>query len=123
VGEEARKNSALLLVRKITEIAGDEPVVLTGDFNCDKASEPYGVLTEAREGLRLFDTHFLSRTEHTGGLQSMNRFRDGLPDSIIDFVFCGPAFRVTAHAILPIRKDGVFVSDHYPVFATLGYEK
>ena len=33
VGVEARRNAALLIIKKIKEIVGDQPAVLTGDFN------------------------------------------------------------------------------------------
>ena len=41
VGVEARKQSALLIIRKIKEIVGDRPAVLTGDFNVTDQSDAY----------------------------------------------------------------------------------
>ncbi len=41
VGEEARRQSALLIIRKIKEIVGERPAVVTGDFNVTDASDAY----------------------------------------------------------------------------------
>ena len=38
-GAEARKQSAMLLRRRLAEIAPDQPAVVTGDFNCDEGSD------------------------------------------------------------------------------------
>lgn len=120
VSDSARKNSAELLVKKITEIAGNQPVILSGDFNCINQSEPYQVLTgNSQNLLQLFDTHYISETEHFGGLQSINGFGRSRRETIIDFLFCNSAFRVLNHGILTVRKDSVFISDHYPVLATV----
>lgn len=40
-GVEARQQSIGLILGKIDGIAGEDPVVLTGDFNTDQSSEPY----------------------------------------------------------------------------------
>ena len=124
VGPEARKNSAQLLIDKIDEIAGDHAVILTGDFNCNNQSEPYRLLTGSRQDVPwIYDTHFISETDHFGGLQSINGFRETRRESIIDFVFCNSNFRVVKHGILTIKKNRVFISDHYPVMAAVVLSK
>ena len=45
VGEEARRQSALLIIRKIKEIVGERPAVVTGDFNVTDASDAYETIT------------------------------------------------------------------------------
>ena len=120
VSNSARKNSAELLIKKLTEIAGTHPVILSGDFNCSNQSEPYQVLTgNSQNLLQLFDTHYISETEHFGGLQSINSFGRSRREAIIDFVFCNSSFSVLNHGILTVKKDSVFISDHYPVLATV----
>ena len=47
LGEQARLESARLLVTRVKEIAGTAPVIVTGDFNCRESSEPYLVLTDS----------------------------------------------------------------------------
>ncbi|RYD45905.1 MAG: endonuclease/exonuclease/phosphatase family protein, partial [Verrucomicrobiaceae bacterium] len=46
-GVQARLESARLIVARIREIAKDEPVILTGDFNVDQTSESYGSLHDS----------------------------------------------------------------------------
>ncbi len=120
VGKDARKNSALLLIKEITEIAQNHPVILSGDFNCTSNSEPYRILTGIQQNLtQLYDTHYISETEHFGGLQSINGFGRATREAIIDFIFCNSSFRVINHGILTVQKDGIFISDHYPILATV----
>lgn len=119
IGPEARKNSAKLLVSKIYEIAGNHPVILSGDFNCTNDSEPYLLITSSKNNSQLFDTHFISETEHFGGQNTINGFGRSKEDKIIDYLFCNSSINVISHGILAIKKDRIFVSDHYPVIATI----
>lgn len=123
VGEEARAGSAKLLVNKVAEIARDYPVVISGDFNCTKESNPYSIITDENKGqLTLYDTHFISETEHYGGLNTINGFGRQGKEAIIDYLFCNSSFKVNSHGILTIKKDSVFISDHYPVVAKFIFE-
>ena len=45
VGVTARRESSKLILRKIKELAGDEPTVLTGDFNVDQNNEIFSILS------------------------------------------------------------------------------
>ena len=40
IGVEARTKSALLIIEKIKEIVGNQPAVLTGDFNVSESGMP-----------------------------------------------------------------------------------
>jgi len=120
IGYLARKNSSILLMNKIPEIAGDHPVILSGDFNCSSKSEPYMILTGNNDKEPfLFDTQYISETDHIGGLKSINGFRRDGKVAIIDYLFCNSSFRTLEHGIIAIQQDSVFISDHYPVVATL----
>jgi endonuclease/exonuclease/phosphatase family metal-dependent hydrolase len=46
IGKEARKNSAILLKQKATEIAKDFPLIITGDFNCTREEAPYKTIMQ-----------------------------------------------------------------------------
>ncbi len=123
VGPEARENSAKLIISKISKIAGNHPVILSGDFNCTNDSEPYYVITSLKNKTLLFDTHFISKSEHSGGLNTINSFGKSRKEAIIDYLFCNSSFNVNSHAILTIRKDSIYISDHYPVVAILKFTK
>lgn len=121
-GVEARVNSAKLIVQKIEEIAGDEPVVLTGDFNTTEDREPYRIITATdREGadLVLYDGFYQSENGHHGPTTTSNDFQTLRPDRRIDYIFVNDGFKVLYHGVLADIRDGHFPSDHLPVLAEI----
>ena len=117
-GKTARLESAKLILQKIKEIAGSEPVVLTGDFNCTPGSEPYLALTA---GQKLSDGYRVSETPPYGQKGTFNGFKVPEKDDErrIDMVFVTPAVRVLKHAVLTDSWGGKFPSDHFPVLVNL----
>jgi formylglycine-generating enzyme required for sulfatase activity/endonuclease/exonuclease/phosphatase family metal-dependent hydrolase len=122
-GEQARRESAQLLLRKIAEIAPpDEPVVVTGDLNATPDSEPYRLLTApAGPGAQvaLVDAILASQSPHHGPTSTWNGFRAIEPLRRIDFVLVRPGVGVARHGILSDTFDGRFPSDHLPVLAEI----
>lgn len=136
-GVVARREGAKLVLSKIKELCGDEPYILTGDFNVDQYSEPYAVVMES--GM-LKDTYHAAkhRMAETG---SMNYFNPIFStDCRIDHIFVSPKFNVHEYGMLthsywrPLEKisrkarkaiaegvEGVVqherkvISDHYPI--------
>lgn len=121
VGEKARSQSAELLLSKIEELAGDHPVVLTGDFNCTIDDGPYFILTRNQGGMSsLTDIHNISQTMPYGSTQTFNGFKNELrPDYRIDFIFVCNISQVLRHGVISEKWNGRFVSDHYPVMAEI----
>lgn len=113
-GEEARDNSSRLILEKIEEIAGDDPVVVMGDFNATEDEEPYKILTE-----QLFDGFYHSKNEHEGPESTWNGFSEIKLGHRIDFIFANPQVSVVKHRILTDTRDGRFPSDHLPVQAEI----
>ena len=58
-GEVARRNSSLLMLQRVREIAGDNPVICTGDFNATPDSEPIRIILQ--DGL-LNDAYSTTKT-------------------------------------------------------------
>ncbi len=113
VGRIARRESARLLVSRITSLAGSSPVIVTGDFNDLPEGEPYAIIT----GSGLSDAMLSARAAHRGPSSTWNAFKAIEPGRRIDFIFTR-GFDVTSHAILPGMIDGTrFPSDHLPVVA------
>lgn len=121
VGEEARIKSAELLLRKIDETIGENPVILTGDFNCTEKDPPYKILTSGTAQFPgLSDAHSRSKSEPYGSTQTFNGFQNTiLPDRRIDFIFVVPSIQVLRSGTISERWDGRFVSDHNAVLAEI----
>jgi endonuclease/exonuclease/phosphatase family metal-dependent hydrolase len=97
IGVEARTNSAKLVLKKITEMCHNTPVILTGDFNVDQHSANYAVLE--RSDL-LNDAYETTKIRYaTNG--TFNNFKPNMmTDSRIDHVFVSPTFTVERYGVL-----------------------
>ncbi len=122
IGKVARRESAKLLLRKIDEIAGKSSVIVTGDFNATPGDEPVQVLVNAEDRLKITDTKFISQQPHYGPTGTFNGFGSKeINDEPIDYIFIKNGFKVLKHAALSQTWQGLFSSDHFPVFATLAF--
>jgi endonuclease/exonuclease/phosphatase family metal-dependent hydrolase len=120
IGQEARKQSAMLLLQKIKAIAGNKPVIITGDFNSKPQDDPIRILTDTTSSYYLVDTKKISRQPHYGPGGTFNAFGPKeIDDEPIDFIFIRNGIRVLQHASLSQTWKGRFSSDHFPVFAVL----
>ena len=117
IGQEARVHSAELILKKIDELAGDSPVILTGDFNVTDDNEAYKIIT--RGGL--FDAQFKSALPHHGPTWTFHGFETvELKDrGKIDYIFVNGKVKVLKHAVLSDKFDRGYPSDHLPVFAVI----
>ncbi len=121
-GDEARRQGARLIRRRLATLAAGLPVVLTGDLNATPDSEPYLVLTrdDITDGLPpLLDAFTTSREGHYGPTSTWTGFEAIDPGRRIDYVLVSPGVEVLAHGILSDHWDGRFPSDHLPVLATV----
>jgi endonuclease/exonuclease/phosphatase family metal-dependent hydrolase len=120
IGTVARRESANLLLRKVREIAGNNPAVITGDFNARPFDEPVKIITGKDNPLHLVNSADVSRQPHYGPTGTFNAFatkeRD---DSPIDYIFIKNGIEVLQHATLSQTWQGRFSSDHFPVFARI----
>ena len=97
VGVEARKNSAKLVLKKITEMCDNKPVILTGDFNVDQHSPNYAVL----EGSDLLEDSYEAAKIRYAENGTFNNFKPEMfTDSRIDHVFVSPDFTVERYGVL-----------------------
>lgn len=115
VGVEAQKNGALLIIEKIKEIVGDQPAVLTGDFNVTDESESYKTIVSNEFVLK--DAHKIAKT-----VEGVNHTYHGFGKipaakcSKIDFVFVTPQIQVE-RSFIPANVEGQpgkNLSDHNP---------
>jgi endonuclease/exonuclease/phosphatase family metal-dependent hydrolase len=117
LGENARVESAKLLVNQVREISGEYPVVITGDFNTGESSVAYNILTDQTLPFHFTDAIRVSKIPHHGppGTFSSSFQLPGVGDYRIDFVFFKGPVSILKHAILSDSWDGRLASDHLPV--------
>ena len=121
VGVEARKNGALLIIDRIKEIVGDQPAVLTGDFNVADDSEAYQTLTTNEFVLK--DAHKIADTTsgpaytfHDYGRLAMEKREK------IDFIFVTPQIHVVSSEIAQEAEGPTgYLSDHNPQIVKLEF--
>ncbi len=116
-GVVARRESSKLILAKIQEIAGQAPVLLTGDLNGGRDSEWYQTL--ATSGL-LTDVFTKVKFPYANN-SSMNGFRTPRGRTVIDHIFMTKQFMPSRWGILTDSYFGKFPSDHFPVLANIDF--
>lgn len=140
LGEQARKNSAKLILNTINERCKDKPVIVTGDFNFDQNSPDFKLLDKSDvldDAYRISEIKFVPNGTFNGFDPNSKT------ESRIDHVFVSNNFKVKRFGILsdtywsPLTQeekknragnntvDHEFKartpSDHYPVKVMLSY--
>jgi endonuclease/exonuclease/phosphatase family metal-dependent hydrolase len=112
VGEVAREQSILLIVKKIDEIVKKDksPVFLSGDFNSNVSSPIFDPLKNIMKDSRAI----LPESEW---IPTYNNYGKG-GDSMIDYIFYKNA-EVQDFKTLNGDYGKPYISDHYPVMAKL----
>ncbi len=118
VSDLARRKSMEFMSEQIRKIAGDHRVIVTGDFNITRGSELYDdMLAHFYRNNRLQNAELISRTPAVGAESTFNAFREKVAARVIDYIFVSDHFRVAAYQVDRFKQDGVFISDHWPVWA------
>jgi endonuclease/exonuclease/phosphatase family metal-dependent hydrolase len=112
-GVKARQESSKLILQKIQAIAGNTPVLLTGDFNGDHNSDWYQLI--ANSGVLKDSYKAVANPYANNG--SFNSFKTPTSNAIIDHIFSTKQFTVKKYGILTDSYYGKFPSDHFPVMA------
>lgn len=114
-GIEARRQSALLMLRKIHEIGARAPVICTGDFNSTPESEQIATMKRA-----LRDAREISTEPAYGPVGTFNDFKLDAPErERIDYIFVDARIDVLKYGVLDDANDGRYPSDHWPVVARI----
>ncbi len=124
-GEEARRQSALLLRRWVAEHRGESDVLVIGDFNAMIGSPPlHALLSDDSSEHPLFaDARDHAGKPDPGPDSTWNGFSRIKPGARIDHIlFQGSRLRVLAYETLdPRTPSGRFASDHLPVTAAIAF--
>ena len=89
-------------------------------FNMLPASLGYAILTGPDESFPLMrDSYNMSEKRPSGPGFTFNGFSDRPGAGRIDYIFVKRGMRVKDHTTLVEEEKGVFISDHWPVKATV----
>ena len=115
-GIEARNESSLLVLQKVKDIAGKQPVVFMGDLNGSRTSKWYltveNSVTFSDTYKKAKDVYQLSGTFNGFGKGKMN-------SDTIDHIFSTHQFEVLEWSVLTDTYNGNYPSDHFPVKTTM----
>lgn len=112
-GVIARRESGKLMLKKIREIAGTAPVLLTGDLNGSRESEWYKTIATSEVLTDVYSKVKFPYANNSSG----NGFRVPRGQSVIDHIFMSKQFTASRWGILTDTYYGKFPSDHFPVLA------
>ncbi len=119
VGVTARRESAKLIMKKIQDIVGKQPAVVTGDFNVTEDDEAYTTMTTNE--FKMYDAYHMT-PNHTGTVYTYHNFCKIPPLKCekIDFIFITPTIRVN-HSHIEEPNPKALLSDHNPHWADLEF--
>jgi endonuclease/exonuclease/phosphatase family metal-dependent hydrolase len=111
-GKEAQKNGLKLIVEKIAEMNPEGlPMVLTGDFNIEPSNPALADLDARMQSTRKI-------AEKTDDLTTYNGW--GKSSMMIDYIYVSGFSSCPEYQTVTKRyADRKFISDHYPICATL----
>jgi endonuclease/exonuclease/phosphatase family metal-dependent hydrolase len=116
ISDSARVMSSGVLLGRLKELARDNDFVITGDFNALPGSQ---AIARMQEGGYAIDSYTISETPPAGETYTFNGWKDRAGDGRIDYIFVRNVMKVVSHETFKVIKDGVFISDHWPVMARI----
>ncbi len=113
-GKEAQKNGLALIVSRIGDInPKGYPMVLTGDFNVKPNNPALVELDKMMDSARKV-------AEKTDNHHTFNGWKNTKTDAVIDYIYVkGFSQCLEYQTITKTYADRKFISDHYPICATL----
>jgi endonuclease/exonuclease/phosphatase family metal-dependent hydrolase len=123
-GKEARVYSAILLRRKVHEIAGQDQSVIMGDFNATDSSFTYKILTRklTENTPHFYDTADMSLESPSGPDWTYHGFSPESDKKKLDYIFYTGKAAVSQHTTIIDERFGSYLSDHLPVMVNLTWE-
>jgi endonuclease/exonuclease/phosphatase family metal-dependent hydrolase len=115
LGENARLQSAQLMIDTIAKIAKGYPAILSGDLNAEESEAPIAVLKE-----RFTDPRTVTRTPPQGPYGTGHGLRINIEVRRIDWYFLDSGhghncIETDEYEVIDKTYDGKCVSDHWPV--------
>jgi endonuclease/exonuclease/phosphatase family metal-dependent hydrolase len=122
-GEPYVDSTAILIMRKWREIAGDLPTILMGDFNQPPTSAAHDLFCGKSGPVELRGRFVdcwqaLNKPEANAG--TSHSFT-GIGEKRIDWILVTPEFRVQSIEIIGDHSGDRYPSDHFPVIAEISF--
>jgi len=119
MGEIARRNSAKLLLHAVDSLCGKTVAVVIGDFNSTPDSEPYNLITDVSNPLRLTDSRSICNYSNGPKMTYVGFKVGGIPGERIDYIFLKGITHVVSFTVDAENNGEFYPSDHLPVSAVL----
>jgi len=116
ISDSARIMSSGVLLGRLKGLARDNDFVITGDFNALPESQ---AIARMQEGGYAIDSYTISETPPAGETYTFNGWKDTTGNGRIDYIFVRNGMKVVSQETFKIIKNGVFISDHWPVMARI----
>jgi endonuclease/exonuclease/phosphatase family metal-dependent hydrolase len=116
LGVIARKEASRVIAEQVNLLAGDLPVIITGDFNAmGDTGEPW------KELRNTFNDTWLDAKEQIGPPFTFGGFeapKEGVTRRI-DWIFYRGSFDIKKCETVLYNEDGRYPSDHYPIYSEM----
>lgn len=115
-GAVARREGSRIIAEQVNALAGDLPVIITGDFNAmGDTSDPWKELRKS------FEDTWLDAKKRVGPPYTFGGFKAPKKDTErrIDWIFYRGPFEIRHCETVLYNENGRYPSDHYPIYSEL----
>ncbi len=117
-GKEARRKSAALLRQTIDSLAGQNPVLVTGDFNFEPTDSAYAIMTGDKDyKVNLSDAYTPGSPNYTDCGFAVSNTRC----SRIDYIFYSGALSKSNYTLYTDNNGTYYPSDHLTISADFNW--
>jgi endonuclease/exonuclease/phosphatase family metal-dependent hydrolase len=128
-GEQSRVNASQLVINRLPQLAGDLPIVISGDFNCNPWSLPYRIFLDNgfSDTYRAAGNADSSDSNTFHAYQGRNYFALDFGTEIfwrVDWILAKSGIhrlQTTASAIVRDALPPTYPSDHYPIVSEIQF--
>jgi endonuclease/exonuclease/phosphatase family metal-dependent hydrolase len=118
--DSARVMSSKILLEEVNTITDGYPFIISGDFNMPPTSTSYSILTGPNESIPLLkDSYVITEKKPSGPVYTFNGFSDNAKTARVDYIFVRNGMKVLDYRAVVKKENGIFISDHWPVEATI----
>lgn len=115
--QQARQNSAQLVLDRVRQLPERLPVILVGDFNAAHDTNP---VYQALVGDEAFADTWKQAKQKGHDIGTFHNYEGPRPNgSRIDWILTQGPVDVLSSEVVTFSKDGQYPSDHFPVIADL----